>query len=150
MNKKTIFDSQKIAEILPHRYPFLLLDRIVHLDLEKNEIIGQKNVTINEQFFTGHFPNVPLMPGVLVVEAMAQTAGVLVYQKGYTEKIAVFLNITYAKFRKPIIPGDVVFIHAKGIHISNKGGKIKAKAVVDEKTAVEAEFAFALVDKNQI
>src|SRR5476649_1027691 len=97
---KIILDAKKIAEILPHRYPFLLVDRIIHLDLEGDMIIGQKNVTMNEQFFVGHFPGVPIMPGVLILEALAQTGGVLVHQKGYVKKIAVLLNVSNAKFRK--------------------------------------------------
>ncbi|NGX36081.1 MAG: 3-hydroxyacyl-[acyl-carrier-protein] dehydratase FabZ, partial [Candidatus Anoxychlamydiales bacterium] len=93
---KTILDHRQIAKILPHRYPFLLVDKVIHIDLEKGEIIGQKNVTINEYFFNGHFPKVPIMPGVLVIEAMAQTGGILVHQKGYVEKTAVLLNISNA------------------------------------------------------
>ncbi|NGX49367.1 MAG: 3-hydroxyacyl-[acyl-carrier-protein] dehydratase FabZ [Candidatus Anoxychlamydiales bacterium] len=150
MNNKTVIDHREIAKILPHRYPFLLVDRIVHIDLENNEIIGQKNVTSNEGFFQGHFPNVPIMPGVLVIEAMAQTGGILVYQKGHVDKIAVLLKVSLAKFRRPIYPGDVVFIHAKAIHISSKGGRMQAKALVDEKVCVEAELSFALVKKEKL
>ena len=146
-----ILGHKEIAEILPHRYPFLLVDKIVHLDLEKNEIIGQKNLTINEEFFQGHFPGAPIMPGVLILEALAQTGGILVHKKGYNQKIAVLLNISYAKFRKPVLPGDVLYLHAEGLHVSNKGGKIKAKAIINnEKLAVEAELSFALVDKNSL
>jgi 3-hydroxyacyl-[acyl-carrier-protein] dehydratase len=147
---KTILNHKDIAKILPHRYPFLLVDKVIHIDLENNEIIGQKNVTINEEFFLGHFPNVPIMPGVLIIEAMAQTGGILVHQKGYVEKIAVLLNICNVKFRRPIYPGDVLHLHAKSIHISNKGGKMKTKALVDEKVCVEAELSFALIDKEKL
>ncbi|NGX63342.1 MAG: 3-hydroxyacyl-[acyl-carrier-protein] dehydratase FabZ [Candidatus Anoxychlamydiales bacterium] len=150
MDNKTVIDHRKIAKILPHRYPFLLVDRVVHIDLENSEIIGLKNVTINEHFFSGHFPNVPIMPGVLVIEAMAQTGGILVHQKGYVGKIAVLLNVTSAKFRRPIYPGDVIYLHVKAIHISSKGGRMSAKALVDEKIAVEAELSFALVEKDKL
>lgn len=150
LKKSLVFGPRKIAEILPHRYPFLLVDKIIHLDLEEEEIIGQKNVTLNEAFFQGHFPETPIMPGVLILEALAQTGGVLVHQKGYVEKIAVLLNVTYAKFRRPVYPGDILYLHAKGIHISRTGGKMKAKAVVNEKLAVEAEMSFALVKRNQL
>ncbi|MFA6118363.1 MAG: 3-hydroxyacyl-ACP dehydratase FabZ [Parachlamydiales bacterium] len=146
----TILDHRQIAKILPHRYPFLLVDKVVHINLENNEIVGLKNVTINEEFFQGHFPNVPIMPGVLIIEAMAQTGGILVHQKGYVDKIAVLLNVSEARFRKPIYPGDVIFIHAKAIHISSKGGKINAKAVVNENVCVEAELSFALVEKHKL
>jgi len=150
MDNKTVIDHREIAKILPHRYPFLLVDRVVHIDLEDNEIIGQKNVTINEVFFQGHFPNVPIMPGVLVIEAMAQTGGILVYKKGYIDKIAVLLKVSFAKFRRPIYPGDAIYIHAKAIHISAKGGKMMAKALVDEKVCVEAELSFALIEKEKL
>ena len=147
---KTILDHRQIAKILPHRYPFLLVDKVIHIDLEKGEIIGQKNVTINEYFFNGHFPNVPIMPGVLVIEAMAQTGGILVHQKGYVEKTAVLLNISNAKFRRPIFPGDVINLEIIAVHISGKGGKIKAKAKVLDKIAVEAELSFALIEKEKL
>ena len=90
------------------------------------------------------------MPGVLLLEALAQTGGILVHQKGYQKKIAVLLNVANAKFRKPVVPGDVLHLHAKGIHISGNGGKIKAKAMIGEHLAVEAELSFALVDKDHL
>ncbi len=145
-----LLNVKEITKILPHRYPFLLVDRIIYLNLEENVIVGQKNVTVNEQFFQGHFPGVPIMPGVLILEALAQTGGILVHKKGYCEKIAVLLNINNAKFRKPVVPGDVLTLHATGLHLSNKGGRIMAKAMVNEQLAVEAEIGFALVDKEQL
>ncbi len=90
------------------------------------------------------------MPGVLILEALAQTGGVLVHKKGYCEKIAVLLNINNVKFRKPVVPGDVLTLHATGIHISGKGGRVMAKAMVNEQLAVEAEIGFALVHKEQL
>ncbi|HSW86294.1 MAG TPA: 3-hydroxyacyl-ACP dehydratase FabZ [Chlamydiales bacterium] len=145
-----IFNAKEIEKILPHRYPFLLVDRVIYLNLEENEIIGLKNVTVNEPFFQGHFPGVPIMPGVLILEALAQTGGILVHQKGYDKKIAVLLNVTNAKFRKPVLPGDVLHLHAKGLHVSGNGGKISAKAMIGDLLAVEAELSFALVDKDQL
>ena len=145
-----VFNAKDIEKILPHRYPFLLVDRIIEIDPEQNEIIGMKNVTVNEPFFQGHFPGVPIMPGVLILEALAQTGGFLVHQKGYVKKIAVLLNVTGAKFRKPVLPGDVLYLHAKGLHVSGNGGKIKAKAMIGQALAVEAELSFALVDKDQL
>lgn len=145
-----ILSAKEIESILPHRYPFLLVDRIIHLNLEESEIIGLKNVTVNEPFFQGHFPGVPIMPGVLLLEALAQAGGILVHQKGYQKKIAVLLNVANAKFRKPVVPGDVLHLHAKGIHISGNGGKIKAKAMIGEHLAVEAELSFALIDKDKL
>lgn len=150
LNTSTVLDIKEIIRILPHRYPILLVDRIIHLDLEENIIIGVKNVTINEQFFQGHFPGVPLMPGVLILEALAQTGGILVYRKGHADKIAVLLNINQAKFRRPVVPGDVLHLHVQGQHLSSKGGKVLAKALIGEQLAVEAEISYALVNKEQL
>ena len=149
-NPRTVLTTRQVEKILPHRFPFLLVDRIIHIDLEASEIIGLKNVTANEPFFQGHFPGAPIMPGVLILEALAQTGGILVHQKGYNKKIAVLLNITGAKFRKPVTPGDQLHLHAKGIHISGNGGKINAKALIGDQLAAEAELSFALVDKEQL
>lgn len=142
--------TKEIEDILPHRYPFLLVDQIIHLDLVESEIIGLKNVTINEPFFQGHFPGAPIMPGVLILEALAQAGGILVYRKGYKKKIAVLLNVNHAKFRKPVFPGDVLHLHAKALHVSSTGGKVRAKALVKDQLAVEAEVSFALIEKSQI
>ena len=149
-NRPVVLNVKEIAKILPHRYPFLLVDKIIYMNLEENVIIGQKNVTVNEHFFEGHFPGVPIMPGVLILEALAQTGGILMHQKGYNDRIAVLLNINNAKFRRPVVPGDVLTLHASGMHVSPKGGRILAKAMVNEQTAVEAEIGFALVDKEQL
>src|SRR5277367_2628486 len=95
--KPAVLNLKEIMQILPHRYPFLLVDRIVYLNLEENVIIGQKNVSANEQFFQGHFPGVPIMPGVLILEALAQTGGILIHQKGHDQQIALLLTINNAK-----------------------------------------------------
>ena len=112
--------------------------------------MGVKNLTWNEPFFQGHFPGIPIMPGVLILEALAQTGGILVHQRGYTNKIALLLNVTQAKFRKPVVPGDVLHLHCKGIHLSVNGGKVQARAMLGEQLAVEAELGFALVDKEKL
>lgn len=147
--RKTL-DVKEILNILPHRFPFLLVDKILDIDLEKGIILGQKNLTYNEGFFQGHFPGAPIMPGVLILEALAQAGAVLVHLKGEKEKIAVLLNVRNAKFRNPAKPGDILLLRGEGIHLSSKGGRIKAVATVNDKVAVEAEIGFALVDKNQI
>lgn len=139
-----------ILKILPHRYPFLLVDRIVSYDIENGTIEGFKNATFNEAFFQGHFPDAPLMPGVLILEALAQLGGVLVHLRGGADKIAVLLNVNQAKFRNPVRPGDVLKLHCQGIHFSSKGGRVKATATVNDKVAAEAEIGFALIDKNQV
>ncbi|CRX37841.1 3-hydroxyacyl-ACP dehydratase FabZ [Estrella lausannensis] len=141
-----------IAKVLPHRYPFLLIDRIIRCDLEKGEVEAIKNLTINEAFFQGHFPGAPIMPGVLILEALAQAGGVLVYQRANPDvpKIAVLLNINGAKFRSPAKPGDQLRLVCKGLHFSGKGGKVQATAYVEDKIAVEAEIGFALVEEKLI
>ncbi|MBS0622525.1 MAG: 3-hydroxyacyl-ACP dehydratase FabZ [Verrucomicrobia bacterium] len=148
-----IINHKQIAHILPHGYPFLLVDKVIELDLENNRIIGQKNLSMNELFFQGHFPDTPIMPGVLVLEALAQTAGILAHQKGFDQKIAVLLKIDNVKFRKPIYPGDILYLHVEGIYFGSKGARVKAYATinaVDERPAVEAEIACALVERNSI
>lgn len=143
-------DIKQIIHILPHRYPFLLVDRVLELDLEKGTVLAQKNVTINESFFQGHFPEAPIMPGVLILEALAQAGGILVHLKSPGDKIAVLLSVNHAKFRQPVKPGDILYLRGKGLHFSSKGGRIKSEAVVNDKIAAEAEIGFVFVDKNQI
>lgn len=145
-----LMDIKEIIKIIPHRYPFLLVDRIIEMDLDKGMIVGQKNVTINESFFQGHFPDAPIMPGVLILEALAQAGGVLVHLKGKIQKTAVLLNVNHAKFRHPVRPGDILILRCEGLHFSSKGGRVKAQAFVQDKIAVEAEIGFALMDKSQI
>jgi len=148
--RKTM-EVKDIIKILPHRYPFLLVDRIIDIDLENGSIVGQKNLTINEAFFQGHFPDAPIMPGVLILEALAQTGAVLVHMKAESStKIGVLLNVNNAKFRQPVRPGDVLILKCHGLHFSSKGGRVRAEAYVGEKIAVEAEIGFAFADKNMI
>jgi beta-hydroxyacyl-ACP dehydratase FabZ len=142
-----ILDVNAIRALLPHRYPMLLVDRIVEMDGMR--IVGIKNVTVNEPFFSGHFPEFPVMPGVLIIEAMAQTAGVLVLgQIPDRENKLVFLaSIERAKFRRPVVPGDQLRMEA--IIVKNKitVAKISAKATVDGQLVAEAELMCALQDK---
>jgi 3-hydroxyacyl-[acyl-carrier-protein] dehydratase len=120
------------------------------LDTEKGFVVGQKNVTFNESFFQGHFPEVPIMPGVLILEALAQTGGVLVHMKGKSDKIALLLTVNNAKFRAPVKPGDILMLECEEVIISSKAGRIRATAKVNDKVVVEAEMGFALADKDQI
>jgi 3-hydroxyacyl-[acyl-carrier-protein] dehydratase len=143
-------DIKQIISIIPHRYPFLLVDRVLELDLEKGYVLAQKNVTINEAFFQGHFPEAPIMPGVLILEALAQAGGILVHLKSPGDKIAILLNVNQAKFRLPVRPGDVLYLRGQGLHFSGKGGRIKAEALIHDKVAVEAEIGFVFVNKSQI
>jgi 3-hydroxyacyl-[acyl-carrier-protein] dehydratase len=149
-DKAKTLDIKQIINILPHRYPFLLVDRVLEMDLEKGYILAQKNVTINEAFFQGHFPDAPIMPGVLILEALAQAGGVLVHLKGNSDKIAVLLSVNQAKFRQPVKPGDVLLLRGQGLHFSSKGGRVRAEALVNDKVAAEAEIGFVFVDKSQI
>lgn len=140
-----MIDIKEIMNILPHRYPFLLVDRII--DLVPNETAkGIKNVTINEPFFQGHFPGNPVMPGVLIVEAMAQVAGVLAFKSGMEGTGVLFMSIEKVKFRKPIVPGDQIVFEVSVAHRRGNVWKFAGIARVDEKVATEAEFT-AMVTK---
>ncbi len=151
-NRHKNLDIRDITKILPHRYPFLLVDKIHEVDIENGRILAQKNVTINESFFQGHFPELPIMPGVLILEALAQAGGILVYLKGKNKdsSIALLINVKNAKFRRPVRPGDVIMLECEGLHFSSKGGRIRAIATVDGELAVEAEMGFAIADREQI
>lgn len=134
-----------IQKILPHRYPFLLVDRIIELE-EGKKAIGIKNVTINEQFFQGHFPGNPIMPGVLIIEAMAQVGAVAILSKEeYKGKLAVFAGIEKMKIRKQVVPGDTLVMEAEMIALKMGIGKAKVSAKVGESIAAEGEVMFALV-----
>ncbi len=140
-----VYTVADILKILPHRYPFLLVDRIIELEPEKR-IVGLKNVTVNEPFFQGHFPNAPVMPGVLIIESMAQVAGVLIYRDLPGKKLIYFTGIENAKFRRPVIPGDQLIIEMELLRRMNHFGKMAGKATVDGKLAAEAVVQFAIVD----
>jgi beta-hydroxyacyl-ACP dehydratase FabZ len=141
---------QEIMETLPHRYPFLLVDRIVEMELGKR-IVGIKNVTVNEPFFQGHFPGHPIMPGVLLLEAMAQTGGVMAMKTVPPEqvksKVIYFMSIDKAKFRKPVIPGDQVRFELELIKQRATIMGFAAKAFVDGVVVAEAELTAMIVDK---
>src|SRR5574340_461596 len=141
---------QEVMELLPHRYPFLLIDRILEFEASKR-IVGLKNVTINEPFFQGHFPGHPIMPGVLLLEAMAQTGGVLALKSIPAEevpkKVLYFMSIDKAKFRKPVLPGDQVRFELELIRARGAVKSFKAQAVVDGGIVAEAEMMAMIVDK---
>ncbi len=138
----------EIQNLLPHRYPFLLVDRIEEVE-EGKRIVGLKNVTMNEEFFQGHYPGHPIMPGVLIVESMAQVGGFLMMQDldDAEEKLPFFAGIDKARFRRPVVPGDQLRIVAEMIKSRGSIAKIRAKAYVGEEVAAEAELMFALQDK---
>ncbi len=147
-----MIDINEIINTLPHRYPFLLIDRIVELEAGKRAV-GIKNVTINEPFFQGHFPGHPIMPGVLLLEAMAQTGGVLalksVPETEIKNKVIYFMSIDKAKFRKPVIPGDQVRLEIEMVRQRSNITSLKAQAFVDGALVSEAEMMAMIVDKDK-
>lgn len=138
---------ERIMEMIPHRYPFLMIDRIIDLKVDEYAI-GMKNVTINEPFFTGHFPGKPVMPGVLIIEAMAQTSAVLVVEtlgKEAEGKLVYFMSIEEAKFRKPVVPGDTLHIRANKLQNRRNVWKFQCEATVNGVLAAEATVCAMIV-----
>ncbi len=142
-----MMDISEIQNLLPHRYPFLLIDRITELELDK-KIIGFKNVTINEPFFQGHFPGQPIMPGVLIIEAMAQVAGILAYKSGVQGDTIYFMSIERAKFRKPVVPGDQLRFEIQVQQRRNNVWKFSGGAFVEDKLVSEVDFTAMVMGKE--
>lgn len=141
-----MLDILQIMERIPHRYPFLLVDRILELDTENQKVVGRKNVTMNEEFFNGHFPGHPIMPGVLIVEGMAQCLGVLVME-GQVNKVPYFAAIDGVKFKQPVKPGDTITFEVKVEKIRRNIVKASGVAYVDGDKVTEASFTFCIADK---
>jgi len=143
-------DIQQIQAMLPHRYPFLLVDRILEIEPGRR-VVGLKNVTINEAFFQGHFPGQPIMPGVLIIEAMAQVGGVLLMRTlnvTAEKNLFYFTSIDRAKFRRPVLPGDQVRFELEILHLRSRNSKMRARAYVEGTLVAEAELSCAIVDRE--
>jgi 3-hydroxyacyl-[acyl-carrier-protein] dehydratase len=142
-----MMNINEIMQYLPHRYPFLLVDRII--DLQPGEsITGIKNVTFNEPFFQGHFPGQPIMPGVLIIEAMAQVAGIAAFSSGMEGKAVYFMSIEKAKFRRPVVPGDQLRLEIKVLQQRGNVWKFSGAATVEGKLASEADFTAMVTNKE--
>ena len=147
LDPSKVLNIEDIQKVLPHRYPFLFVDKIIIVEEEKMAV-GIKNLTVNENIFNGHFPGHPIMPGVLIVEAMAQTSCVLVLRKPeLSNKLAYFMLIENVKFRKPVFPGDQLRLEVEMVKVKSRTGKVQGKAFVEDKLVAEAEFTFSLVDR---
>lgn len=144
------FDIQEIMNLLPHRYPFLLIDRVIEFERARR-LVAIKNVTINEPFFQGHFPGYPIMPGVLVVEAMAQAGGILMMAEipDPHSKLVVFTGIERAKFRRPVTPGDQIRFEIEALSMRSRAGRMGGKALVDGKVACEATLTCQIVPRSR-
>lgn len=147
--KDALMDIFSLLKVMPHRYPFLLIDRILNIDPETNTIIGVKNVTVNEPFFMGHFPEKPVMPGVLVIEALAQTGGLMLLNSvDASNKLLLFMGIDNAKFRKPVIPGDQLVMQVQMVGKKFNTYRFHGVATVNGQVVAEADLSAALVDRS--
>lgn len=146
-----LLDIEKILKILPHRYPFLLIDRIVEMEKGKS-IVAIKNVTYNEHFFQGHFPQQKVMPGVLLIEALAQAGGILIFHSiPEPEKVLLFMSkVDNAKFRKPVVPGDQLRLEAEILKLKSKFCQMKGKVYVDEELVAEGEVMASFMNLEEL
>jgi len=150
LKAEPVFDIRKIQRVLPHRYPFLMVDRVLEMEPGRHAI-GVKNVTVNEEFFGGHYPGQPIMPGALIIEAMAQLGGLLLSQElEHTGKVAVLLSLDKVKFRRPVVPGDQLILEAHARRVKSRTGHIFALARVGDDLAAEADIKFMMVDADPL
>ena len=143
-------DIRRVMRLLPHRYPFLMVDRIVEIEGDRRAV-GIKNVTINEPYFQGHYPGQPIMPGVMIIEALAQLSGILLSRRlEHTGKVAVLLSLDRVKMRRPVRPGDQLILQAEAIHVRTRTGHCRCRAMLGDDVAAEAEIKFMLVDAEPV
>jgi UDP-3-O-[3-hydroxymyristoyl] N-acetylglucosamine deacetylase/3-hydroxyacyl-[acyl-carrier-protein] dehydratase len=141
-----LMDIRSIMKLLPHRYPFLMIDRIIEIDGDR-KAVGLKNVSINEPFFQGHYPGQPIMPGVMILEALAQLSGILLSRRlEHGNKVAMLLSIDRVKLRRPVRPGDQLILEAESLHVRSRTGHCRCRAMVNQEIVAEAEIKFMLVD----
>ncbi|HQY87572.1 MAG TPA: 3-hydroxyacyl-ACP dehydratase FabZ [Tepidisphaeraceae bacterium] len=146
LNRDAALDIRRIQRILPHRYPMLLIDRVLEIEGD-SRAVGLKNITFNDVFIQGHYPGTPIFPGVLIVEAMAQLGGILLSQKlEHTGKLAVLLSMDKVKMRHPVVPGDQLILEARAVRVKSRTGHVRCQAFVGDKLAAEADIKFMLVD----
>ena len=150
LSGEPVMDIRRIMRLLPHRYPFLMVDRLIEVDGDRRAV-AVKNVSINEPYFQGHFPSMPIMPGVMILEAMAQVAGILLSQRlEHTGKVAMLLAMDRVKIRRPVRPGDQLILEAQTLHVRSRTGHCRCFAYVGQDVAAEAEIKFMLVDAEPI
>ncbi|MBA2339531.1 MAG: 3-hydroxyacyl-ACP dehydratase FabZ [Pyrinomonadaceae bacterium] len=146
-----MLDARAIQQLLPHRYPFLLVDRIIEL-VPKERIVGIKQVSVNEHFFQGHFPGAPVMPGVLVVEALAQVGAVLALREieNRDSKLVLFSGINNARFRSPVVPGDTLILEVTALRVGSRVQRMQGVARVGNRVAADAEIMSIIADRSQV
>ncbi len=150
LKSEPVFDVRQIQRVLPHRFPFLMVDRVIELE-PGQRAVGVKNVTINEEFFGGHYPGQPIMPGVLIIEAMAQLGGLLLSRElEHTGKVAVLLSLDRVKFRRPVVPGDQLILEAHARRVKSRTGHVYCQAKVGDQFVAEADIKFMMVDADPL